>query len=421
MDNEELKDIIFEQEEQFEEQSKCSNRTIKLDRYIATSLVIVISGVRRCGKSTLLYLIKEKMKLKQGEFLYFNFDDERVPQDVMFFSKLYNLFKEIYGKEPVFFFDEVQNIKGWEKFVNRMYEKGRKLFVTGSNARMLSSEIASTLTGRNMTISLFPFSFDEYLTLKKTKYNLNRLTPTVKNKIKSDFDFYFHNGGFPIVDKEGDLKVLHSYFQDIFYRDIIARYAITEVESIKQLALYAMSNIGKLFSYSTLQKISSIKSRSTIKTYLEYYNQSYLLFYLSKFDYSVKKQIMNPKKMYVIDQGFSSQIGFNFSANKGRILENVVFLELKRRGKEIYYHSKKNECDFVVKEGLEIVEAIQVCYDLNFENEKRELAGLIEAVKTYDLETGIILTMDQDKTIEHKGFEIQLTPVWKWLITNSGE
>jgi len=114
MDNEELKDIIFEQEEQFEEQSKCSNRTIKLDRYIATSLVIVISGVRRCGKSTLLYLIKEKMKLKQGEFLYFNFDDERVPQDVMFFSKLYNLFKEIYGKEPVFFFDEVQNIKGWE-------------------------------------------------------------------------------------------------------------------------------------------------------------------------------------------------------------------------------------------------------------------------------------------------------------------
>ena len=159
MNKDELKSILFELEDDFNNREKFIERNIKLDTYLATSLVVVISGVRRCGKSTLLHIIKENMKLQEGDYLYFNFDDERIPNDILFLDKLYNLFKELYNKEPIFFFDEIQNIEGWEKFVNRMYEKGLKLFITGSNAKLLSSEISSSLTGRNMIINLYPFSF----------------------------------------------------------------------------------------------------------------------------------------------------------------------------------------------------------------------------------------------------------------------
>lgn len=416
MNKEKLKEILYDQEEDFNNKSQCLERNIKLDEYISTSLVIVISGVRRSGKSTLLYLIKERMKLNEGDYLYFNFDDERVSGDILLFNDLYNLFKELYNKEPVFFFDEIQNIVGWEKFVNRMYEKGLKLFITGSNAKLLSSEISTSLTGRNRTIKLYPFSFREYLNFVKIKYNLNRLSSSVQNKIKYAFNFYFKKGGFPLVDKEDNLEIINSYFQDILYRDIIVRHKITNVNEIREIALYLISNIGKLFSYSTLQKISGLKSLNSVKTYLEYYNQSYLFFYLKKFDYSVKKQTLNSKKVYVIDQAFATRMGFNFSTNKGRILENIVFLELKRRGKEIFYHSNKNECDFILKKGLTITNAIQVCYDLNIENEEREKSGLLEAMYKYKLNSGIILTYDQEEEIQIDEYKVQIIPVWKWLI-----
>ena len=247
MNKDELKDILYEQEDDFNNRDKYIKRDIKLDTYISTSLVVVISGVRRCGKSTLLHIIKESMSLKDGDYLYFNFDDERVPRDIFFLNKLYNLFKELYNREPVFFFDEIQNIEGWEKFVNRMYEKGLKLFITGSNAKLLSSEISSSLTGRNMVIDLYPFSFIEYLDFADVKYNLNRLSSSVQIKIKNAFNFYFNKGGFPLVDKENNLEIINSYFQDILYRDIVVRHKITNINEIREIGLYLMSNIGKLF------------------------------------------------------------------------------------------------------------------------------------------------------------------------------
>ena len=416
MNKDVLKDILYEQEDDFNNRDKYIKRDIKLDTYISTSLVVVISGVRRCGKSTLLHIIKESMKLKDGDYLYFNFDDERVPRDILFLNKLYNLFKELYNKEPVFFFDEIQNIEGWEKFVNRMYEKGLKLFITGSNARLLSSEISSSLTGRNMVIDLYPFSFIEYLDFANVKYNLNRLSLSVQIKIKNAFNFYFNKGGFPLVDKENNLEIINSYFQDILYRDIVVRHKITNINEIREIGLYLMSNIGKLFSYSTLMKISGLKSSSSVKSFLEYYHQSYLFFYLKKFDYSIKKQTMNSRKVYTIDQAFAARIGFNFSTNKGRILENIVFLELRRKDREIFYHSNKNECDFLIKEGLIIIAAVQVCYDLNIQNEKREIMGLVEAMKAYELKEGMVLTMDQEKSVEIDGYKIKVLPVWKWLL-----
>ena len=253
----------------------------------------------------------------------------------------------------------------WEKFINRMYEQGIKVFVTGSNAKLLSSEISTSLTGRNKLIELYPFSFLRISRFIGNSYDLKRITPKSKSLILKDFNKYFETGGFPLVVKENDTELINAYFQDIFYRDIISRYKLTQVNEIKQIGLYFASNIGKLFSYSTLREISGVKSLSSIKNYLYYYEQSYLYFYLKKFDYSVKKQIMNPKKVYIIDPAFAHRLGFNFSENKGRILENIVFLELLRRRKEVYYHSGRKECDFVVKEGLDIVEAIQVAYQVN--------------------------------------------------------
>ena len=416
METGKLKEIVLDQQDVFNKKTDLIARDIELAKYISSSLVVVISGIRRCGKSSLLYLIKEKMKLKEGDYLYFNFDDERITNDISILDQLYNIHLELYDREPVLFFDEIQNISGWEKFINRMFEKNIKVFVTGSNAKLLSSEISTSLTGRNKVIELSPFSFREFLVLSENKYDLKKINSTSKNKIKKDFEFYFKKGGFPLVDKEDDLELINSYFQDILYRDIIARFKLTQIEEIKQIGIYFMSNIGKLFSYSTLKNISGVKSSSSIKAYLDYYSQTYLFFYLKKFDFSIKKQILNPKKVYVIDQAFATRIGFNFSENKGRILENIVFLELKRRSKEVYYHQGKNECDFIIKDALEINEAIQVCYFINPNNEKREIQGLLEAMKKYDLKKGLILTYEQEYSFETESSSINVIPVWKWLL-----
>jgi predicted AAA+ superfamily ATPase len=412
-----LKEIMFDQKDVFNSRKHLIHRDIELEKYIATNQVVIISGIRRCGKSSLLFLIKEKMNLKESEYCYFNFDDERIITDILILENIYNLHLEVYGKEPVLFLDEIQNIDNWEKFVNRMYEQGIKVFVTGSNAKLLSSEISTSLTGRNKLIELYPFSFSEYLRFIGNNYDLNRLTAKSKSLLLKDFNNYFEIGGFPLVVKENDTELINAYFQDILYRDIISRYRITQVNEIKQIGLYFASNIGKLFSYSTLQKISGVKSLSSIKDYLYYYEQSYLYFYLKKFDFSVKKQTMNPKKVYTIDPAFAHRLGFYFSENKGRILENIVYLELLRRGKEVYYHSGKKECDFLIKEGLDIVEAIQVAYQVNVNNHEREYQGLHEAMTIYNLKHGLLLNYNIEESFIPDNVGMKVIPVWEWLLT----
>ena len=408
---------MFDQKDVFNSRKHLIHRDIEMEKYISTSQVVIISGIRRCGKSSLMFLIKEKMNLKDSDYCYFNFDDERIIADISILDNIYNLHLEVYGKEPVLFLDEIQNIGNWEKFVNRMYEQGIKVFVTGSNAKLLSSEISTSLTGRNKSIELYPFSFSEYLRFIGNNYNLNHLNSKSKALLLKDFNNYFETGGFPLVVKENDTELINAYFKDILYRDIISRYRLTQVNEIKQIGLYFASNIGKLFSYSTLQEISGVKSLSSIKDYLFYYEQSYLFFYLKKFDYSVKKQIMNPKKVYTIDPAFAHRLGFNFSANKGRILENIVYLELLRRGKEVYYHSGKKECDFVIKEGLKVVEAIQVAYQVNINNHEREYEGLQEAMLTYNLKEGLVLNFNSEESFIPTNDGIKVIPVWEWLLT----
>jgi uncharacterized protein len=419
MHKERLREILFDQNEVFNQQKHhLIDREIELTNYINTSQVIIISGIRRCGKSSLLYLIKEKMKLDETAYCYFNFDDERIIPEIAILEQVYNLHLEIHGKEPVLFFDEIQNINNWEKFVNRMYEKGTKIFVTGSNAKLLSSEISTSLTGRNKVLELFPFSFREFLSFKGKTYDQARLTSKRKALILNDFNHYMETGGFPLVVKENDLELINSYFQDILYRDIVSRYRLSQVNEIKQIGLFFASNTAKLFSYAVLQQISGVKSLSSIKDYLGYYEQSFLFFYLKKFDFSVKKQIMNPKKVYTIDPAISNRLGFNFSQNKGRVLENIVFIELLRRGKEIYYHAGKNECDFLVKEGVNITEAIQVTWATDQSNLRREYGGLQEAMQNYKPKRGLLITYDTTPAFTNPNRHIETVPVWKWLLAN---
>ena len=417
MNKEILLTIMHDQKEAFCNKRGLIDRNIDLAPYLTTNQVVVVSGVRRCGKSTLLLLIKERLKLQESDYCYFNFDDERIIGDVSILNEVYQLHIEQYRTEPIFFFDEIQVVPNWEKFVNRMYEQGRKIFVTGSNAQLLSSEISSSLTGRNKVLELFPFSFIEYLRYKKRSYSIDVLTTKQKALVLNDLNDYMEMGGFPIVLKEQDTSIINSWFQDILYRDIVSRYRLSQVNELKQMVLYLISNIGKPFSYSTLKLISGIKSLSSIKDYLDYYERSYLLFYVKKFDFSVKKQIMNSKKVYTIDNLVANKLGFRFSGNLGRLLENMIFIELRRRGKDVYYYTRKGECDFVIKDGLAITEAIQVVYDLNYDTQNRELSGLAEAMSEFKIPKGIIIIYEECKIPIDLPENVEIIMAWKWLMS----
>jgi hypothetical protein len=421
MDDITLKQVIADQRENFFSKKKLIQRDLDLDVYLKTRQVVVISGIRRCGKSSLLYLIKNKMHLKKEQIVYFNFDDERLINfKIGDFNKLYALHIELFRPDIsklIWFLDEIQNIHNWEKFVNRIYEKQMKIFVTGSNASLLSSEISTALTGRNMTIYLMPFSFKEYLRIKNISFSDSLLTTEQKAMLTGEFYQYVETGGFPQVLQENNMSLISFYYQDILYRDIVARYSLQQTEELKNLSLFISSNISRLYSYRQLLTICGVNSVSTIKKYLNYFEQSFLFYFVKKFDYSIKKQILNPKKIYLSDTGFYGKIGFRSTHDAGHLLENIAFLSLKRSGKEIYYHKHKYECDFVIKKNLNISEAIQVSAQItNATTRKREFEGLYEALNVYDLEQGLILTENEEGVEVYKSKKIVIKPLWQWLV-----
>ncbi|MBN2766774.1 MAG: ATP-binding protein [Paludibacteraceae bacterium] len=416
MDKRHLQEVLIDQKAIFQNKTGIIDRDLLLDRYLNTSQVVVITGIRRCGKSSLLFLLKQALVLSESDYCYCNFDDERIVPYPNLLNDIYTLHIELYRNEPVFFFDEIQEVPGWEKFVNRMYEQGRKVFITGSNATMLSSEISSSLTGRSKVLELFPFSFSEYLRFEGKYYPPERLSVKQKSLLINDLSAYLESGGFPLVVKEKDAEIAHSLFQDILYRDIVVRYKLSNVEEVKQIALYLASNTSKLFSYATLQSVSGLKSLSSVKNYLQYFESSYLFYYLKKFDYSVKKQIMNSRKVFAVDNAIPNRLGFRFSENKGRLLENMVFIALKRRACEIFYYSGKFECDFLLKENLLITEAIQVTYTLNAENFARETGGLREVMEVFGVEKATLIVFDDNKFNAELAAEISIVPAYEWFL-----
>ncbi len=424
MQKQRLQEIILDQRQYFFTEKELIPRDLPIERSIKSKQIVVISGIRRCGKSSLLYLISKKMDLPNRNCLYFNFDDERLQNFTSDdFNLIYQLHIELFLPENpqdiVFFLDEIQNVKHWERFLSRMYERGSKIFITGSNALLLSSEIATALTGRNLTLNLQPFSFNEFLRYNNKEPENLQLTTQQQAQLISKFNDYFKWGGFPLMDAEKDPAIIKNYYQDILYRDIIARFHITQIEEIKELALYLFSNVGKLFSLKILQNITGIKSNSSIKRYLDYFAGSFLFDYLKKYDYSIKKQILNPRKSFVCDIAFSHYLGFRFSEDRGRLLENLVFIELKRRTDKanIYYHKGEKECDFIIVENRTVTQAIQVTQIMdNAITRNREIDGLKDALCTYSLTTGLILTESEEAIIEEDSYSIQIQPIWKWLI-----
>jgi len=409
-----LKDIIIDQKS-FLPSKKTIIRSFP-EKYLNNEEIIIISGVRRCGKSVLLQQIRDRLPQKD---YFFNFDDDRLGNfTVENFQQLYEVFIELYGEQNYFYFDEIQNIAGWEHFAKRLYNSGKKVFITGSNARMLSKELGTYLTGCYIAIELYPFSFSEFLDFREQQHLLGDISGTIaRGEIQSAFNDYLKQGGFPIYLKSEDGIVLKTLYDNILYKDVMVRNQIVNEREVKELVYYTVSNIGKPLTYTSLAKVIGVKNPTTVKNYLEYIENTYLLFSLSKLDYSVKAQLRNPKKVYAIDNALVSRLGFHFSGEEGRLLENMIYIELRRRGGEVFYHNSGSaECDFVVRDGFRVMQAIQVCYLLDSsDTREREIRGVQDAMDTYQLLEGTIVTNTHEEEVKCGDKIIHILPAWKWL------
>lgn len=366
-----------------------------------SGFVLVISGIRRCGKSTIV----KQMLNKENRFYYLNLEDLRLNDfELSDFIKINEIFKETYGTNGTYFFDEIQTIPKWEKFIRSLADNKNKIVVTGSNASLLSKELGSLLTGRYLSYELFPFSYKEFLDFIKQ-------TPS-----KKSLELFLEQGGFPEYLRVKDVNVLQELFNNVLMRDVAIRFNIKNTNLLKKIGSFLVSNVGKEFSYNKLKKNFSVSSVQTIIDYINFFEDAYLLFTIPKFSYSPSKQQVSPKKIYSVDNGISRANSISFSKDKGRMLENTVFQELRRKHREIFYFREKFECDFLVKEKDKITKAIQVCFELNSDNKTREIQGLIEAMKKTKLKKGTIVTFDQEDSFVLQGFNISLIPAWKWLL-----
>lgn len=363
-----------------------------------TSHALIVTGIRRCGKSTLLQQINKSINEPS---IYLNFEDPRLAG---FDTGDFNRFQEVVTsrKTECLFFDEIQNTEKWENFVRFRLDEGYRIFITGSNASMLSMELGTKLTGRHISKELFPFSFTEYLAF------------TGQTVSAESADNYSQQGGFPERIKTGLPEVLMHVFNDIVIRDIALRYNVRNTSVLQQLAVWLISHSGKRVSGNSLRKIFDIGSSSSIMEYLSHFQDAYLFFFIPKFSYSHKVQLVNPKKVYAIDTGLIGTNSVSFSDDSGRLLENMVFLQLRRQTPEIYYFTEKNECDFIVFEKGKLSGLYQVCLQLNQNNLDRELAGLFEAMDFFNQKDGVIITRDQSDTFTKADRTIQTIPFYQW-------
>jgi len=384
---EKLKEII---KSQIHKEPQLIHRELQLPK---TQKATIITGIRRSGKSTLL-------RQQFPKALAINFEDPRLtqitPQDLFLLEELTN--------EPIIL-DEVQNILGWEEYVRSAVDRKKQVYITGSNATMLSRELGTKLTGRHTSIELFPFSYQEYITYTKQK-------PGKASLIK-----YLKQGGFPEYLREQNDQYLRELLSDIVIRDVAVRNNIKNEQTLIQLTVYLLSNIGKPLSYNKISRTLHIKSVRTTIDYIDYLQQSYIIHTIPQYATSIHKQLNNPKKVYATDNGLVKANSMSFSEDQGRILENTIFMQLRRTHKEIHHHQNdETECDFLVKEKNTITQAIQVTTHLNDENTKREVQGLVQALKETKAPTGIIITLDQEDKIIHEGHTITVIPAWKWLL-----
>ncbi|MFC2131521.1 ATP-binding protein [Bacteroidota bacterium] len=352
----------------------------------------VISGIRRCGKSTLLSQIMKKYK----KTAFFNFEDPRIYNfEVEDFQKL----DEIIGDNTnAYFFDEVQNVKNWEIYVRQLHDRNKKVFITGSNASMLSKDLGTKLTGRYIKHELFPFSYKEYLKFRK-----------ISNSNESLEKFIF-DGGLPEYLRDSNPEILQTLLKDIVFRDITVKYKIKNSKTLMDITLLLISNIAKEHTFNSIRKIFSVGSASTVSDYLSWLEDAYLFFYLPRFSWSSKNLAFNPRKVYAIDNGLIYSNSLSFSRDSGRLFENTIFLHLRQHSFMLYYFKQDSECDFVVFENNKLKMLIQVCNELHPDNKNREINGLIGAMNFFNKNEGYIVTKNQKDKIKMDGKTINIVP-----------
>ncbi len=363
-----------------------------------SSHALIITGIRRCGKSTLMQQI---LKSSDEKAIYLNFEDPRLAGfDIGDFNRVYEIAQET--NISTYFFDEIQQIDRWENFVRFRLDEEDRVFITGSNATMLSKELGTKLTGRHISRELFPFSYKEFVSFKGFDANTESSAQ------------FLQSGGFPEYLKTENPEILMQNFNDILVRDISVRHNLKNVTLLKQIAVWLISNTGKRFTGNSLKKNFGVASSSSMMEYLGYFSESYLFFYIPKFSYSYKVQLINPKKVYCIDNGMIQSNSTSFTDNLGRLLENLVFLHLRQQFDAIFYFAEDHECDFVTLKNNKPIGLYQACWQLNQENLDRELNGIIEAMDFFNFKTGQMITFEQHDVFEIDDKTITAIPYHVW-------
>ena len=421
----EIKTIILESQER----NFTSIKKRELDVPLEIPMIISLIGPRSSGKTYLLYDVYQRLVSKGIErqnIVYINFEDERLDLNVSELDLILQSYLELYPnanlEECYFFFDEIQNIEGWEKFVRRMFDTvSKKIFITGSNAKLLSTEIATSLRGRTITYTVLPLSLKEYLSFKNIEISF--FNTQKKAKLLSHISEFIMNGGFPEVidfDSETRLRVLQSYFNTMIYRDIIERYRISDALTLKFFIKKIFASVGKPLSinkiYNDIKSQGYKISNNTLYDYEDYCRTIFLTVAIPKFDFSEIKQAKSEKKTYSIDSGLLNAIEFSFSQNIGKQFENVVLLEFLKAEKEVFYYKDIYECDFILKE-QNTFKAIQVTYHMEKdETRERELKSLAVTCQKLGLTEGTIITFDQKEEFIYKEILIKVLPFYEMFL-----
>ena len=418
-----IKNIIYQQHEERDGLLK-HDYIERIDisakaEYLSTGLIKLITGPRRAGKSVLSLQL-----LKNENFAYLNFDDDLLLKHFDE-NEVIQTLNEVYPGYRYLFLDEIQNLQNWELWVTKLYRRGVNLIVTGSNAKLLSREMATSLTGRYVQIEVFPFSFAEVLRFHKVSLpGQLALTPQKMGIILSHLNTYLLNGGFPeIVLNPSIVKnYLSSLFDSVLLKDIMRRFQIRQSQRLYDLSNYLLANYTNPYSYNQLKTDLNFSSVPTVQKFVGYLSEPYLFLNLTRYATKIKTQQKSPKKSYIIDNGFIKARSFELSPNYGRLLENVVFTELLRRHYKpeldlFYYRTRNNrEIDFVCRKGHNVEQLIQVCYDItNPKTLKREIAALLEASSELTCNNLLLITWSKEEIIEKNGRNIQLLPACKWL------
>jgi hypothetical protein len=396
-----------------------------------------IVGPRRAGKTYLMYLTIQKLRerLDKEATVYINFENRKLMplqetyfNDVIDFIYAENLLEK-YGTVYLFL-DEVQRIEGWEHYIRSIYDEFKekvRIYISESSANLLSKEYAKLLTGRHLTTQVFPLSFLEFLHFQGLTVNLDMRTEREEARVKKALSEYLQTGGFPDVvlgqDKDA---ILSQLFTDIVSRDVLSRTTIRKANVVEEFSYYLASNIGNLLSFNKMKNYFASRgikiSVPTLSNYFWHFKNAFLFFDSTIFSYTVKDQLLYPRKIYCVDTGLANASGFKTSEDTGRLYENMVAIELLRKGYEIYYWKTKQqeEVDFVVKKGMQVVQLIQVCTELTSnETFQREVKVLLKALDAFHLNKGMILTDDMERTESIDGKTIAMVPLWKWLVTRS--